>query len=78
MRRVPDRHLAFAFGLHFCLGAWLARLEARLTFDTMLGRLAGLALASGDPRWKPMIFLRGLESLRLTWQPPGRRRRKAP
>jgi cytochrome P450 len=69
VRRAPDRHLAFAFGLHFCLGAWLARLEARLALDTVLRRLPALGLASDEARWKPMIFLRGLESLPITWQP---------
>ena len=79
VRRPIDRHLAFAFGLHFCLGAWLARLEARLTFETILARLPGLTLAlDGPPRWKPMIFLRGLESLRVTWQPGARRERGQP
>lgn len=67
VRRLADRHLAFAFGLHFCLGAWLARLEARLAFDTVLRRLGGLALASGEPRWKPRMFLRGLVELPVTW-----------
>src|SRR2546425_1028442 len=67
VRRQPERHVAFAAGMHFCLGAWLARLEARIVFDTVLRRLPELALAPGEPRWKPMIFLRGLESLPLTW-----------
>jgi hypothetical protein len=69
VRRDADGHLAFAWGLHFCLGAWLARLEAQLTFAAVLRRLPGLALASAEPCWKPMIFLRGLESLPLTWGP---------
>jgi cytochrome P450 len=72
VRRDLDRHVAFGFGLHFCLGAWLARLEAQLALDTLLGRLAGLALRDAAPRWKPMIFLRGLESLPLAWDPEGR------
>ncbi len=67
VRRAPGRHLAFAWGLHFCLGAWLARLEARIALDTLLRRLPGLALVSDRPTWKPMIFLRGLEALPLTW-----------
>jgi cytochrome P450 len=69
IRRTFERHLAFAYGLHFCLGAWLARLEARLAIDTLLRRLPGLALTGEAPRWKPMIFLRGLESLPLMWRP---------
>jgi cytochrome P450 len=69
VRRHLERHVAFAWGIHFCLGAWLARLEARVVLDTVLRRLRGLALGSEAPRWKPMIFLRGLESLPLTWTP---------
>jgi cytochrome P450 len=68
VRRKPNRHLAFAFGIHFCLGAPLARLEARLALATLLRRLQGLELADPEPRWKPMIFLRGLESLPLRWE----------
>ena len=70
VRRQFDRHVAFAYGIHFCLGAWLARLEARVVFETLFRRLPDLALASdADVRWKPMIFLRGLESLPITWSP---------
>jgi cytochrome P450 len=65
--RLANRHLAFGFGIHFCLGAPLARLEAQLAFRALLRRFRGLALAGGEPRWKPMLFLRGLESLPLTW-----------
>ena len=69
VRRHPERHLAFAWGIHFCLGAWLARLEARVALETIFRRLAGLELASAEPRWKPMIFLRGLEALPVRWRP---------
>jgi cytochrome P450 len=65
VRRAPNRHLAFAFGIHFCLGAPLARLEARLAFEALLRRFARLELACEDPPWKPQIFLRGLASLPL-------------
>jgi len=68
VRRQPERHLAFAAGIHYCLGAWLARLEARIVLAAVLGRLHGLSLALPEPRWRPMIFLRGLESLPLTWE----------
>jgi cytochrome P450 len=66
--RRADRHVAFAWGLHFCLGAWLARLEAQLTLDTVLARLPRLTLADETPRWKPMIFLRGLAALQVRWE----------
>jgi cytochrome P450 len=68
IRRAPNRNLAFAYGIHFCLGAPLARLEGQLTFETLLQRFPRLRLQSATPRWKPMIFLRGLESLLVTWQ----------
>jgi len=67
VRRPAERHLAFAWGIHFCLGAWLARLEARIVLDTVFRRLPGVRLGSTEPRWKPMIFLRGLEALPLAW-----------
>jgi cytochrome P450 len=67
LHRHVDRHLAFAAGIHFCLGAWLARLEARIVLDTVLRRFPDIALASAAPSWKPMLFLRGLESLPLVW-----------
>ena len=72
VRRNPERHLAFAAGIHFCLGAWLARLEARIVFERVLQRLPRLELVPPEVRWKPMIFLRGLESLPLTWARDGR------
>ena len=68
VRRHPERHVAFAAGIHYCLGAWLARLEARIVLDTVFRRLPGLALAGPAPRWKPMLFLRGLEGLPLAWE----------
>ncbi|MDJ0847930.1 MAG: cytochrome P450 [Myxococcota bacterium] len=65
--RRTNRHLGFGFGIHFCLGAPLARLEAQLAFRTLLRRLPDLALGSEPARWKPMLFLRGLESLPVRW-----------
>ncbi len=69
VRRQFDRHVAFTYGIHFCLGAWLARLEARVVFETVFRRLPRLALASTEARWKPMIFVRGLEALPIAWSP---------
>jgi cytochrome P450 PksS len=63
--REPNRHLSFGQGIHFCLGAPLARMEAQIAFTTLLERLPDLQLK--DPphslRWRPSIFLRGLASL---------------
>jgi cytochrome P450 len=50
--RDPNPHVAFGHGIHFCLGAPLSRLEARIALLDLLGRLKGLELASREP-WDP-------------------------
>ena len=50
--RDPNPHVAFGHGIHFCLGAPLARLEARVALPDLLGRLRGLALVADEP-WEP-------------------------
>jgi cytochrome P450 len=58
------QHLSFGFGTHFCLGAGLARLEARIAFRGLLDRFPRLALAGSEPPpRRPNFFLRGLASL---------------
>jgi len=63
--RDPNEHVAFGEGIHFCIGAPLARMEARIAFEAMLARFPKLRLK--DPAMKPTYkgsyFLRGLESL---------------
>jgi cytochrome P450 PksS len=63
--REPNKHLAFGQGIHFCLGAPLARMEAQIAFTTLMGRLPDLRLKnpSDSLRWRPSIFLRGLATL---------------
>ncbi len=56
------RHLCFGFGSHFCLGAGLARLEARCAFRALLERAPGIRLA-GEVTRRPNFLLRGLASL---------------
>ncbi|WP_328604120.1 cytochrome P450 [Amycolatopsis sp. NBC_00345] len=60
--REPGRHLAFGQGIHFCLGAPLARLEGRIVLRTLARRIPSLRLA-GTPSWGPMTTLRGLATL---------------
>ncbi|MCV7009303.1 cytochrome P450 [Mycobacterium gordonae] len=63
LARVPNPHLAFGFGTHFCLGAPLARLEARLALDALTQRFPGLSLMNDRPVYRTNPVLRGLTSL---------------
>jgi cytochrome P450 len=67
LRRPDNRHLAFGWGIHFCLGAPLARLEGQIAIGTAARELPKLALATDTPRWRPAATLRGLESLPVTF-----------
>ena len=58
----PGRHLSFSFGIHHCLGAALARLEARVAFGELTRCYPKLALA-GTPVRRPLLVLRGFESV---------------
>ena len=60
--RNPNPHVAFGRGIHFCLGAPLARLEGQIAIGALVRRFPKLALA-GDPIRRPQITLRGLASL---------------
>ena len=62
--RKPNRHIGFGAGVHFCLGANLARLEIRTVLEELLTRYKGFELA-GEPRWTPSNRLLGLKSLPL-------------
>ncbi|MGH3208868.1 MAG: cytochrome P450 [Trebonia sp.] len=64
VRRGMARHLSFGHGIHFCLGAPLARLEAATALRQLLPLLPRLRI-SGEPEWKPNTVLRGLEHLWL-------------
>lgn len=63
--RVPNAQLGFGAGIHFCLGAPLARLEGEIAFTRLLQRYPALRLAEAAPRWRHLINLRGLEALPL-------------
>ena len=65
--RKPNRHLAFGHGLHYCVGAALARLEAQIAINTILRRLPKLSLETEDLEWNRNLSLRGLKSLPVTF-----------
>jgi cytochrome P450 len=67
LARKPNRHLAFGGGIHFCLGAPLARMEAAIAIPALLARLPGLELA-GPPVRRDTVTLRGLTSLPVTFR----------
>jgi cytochrome P450 len=69
LAREPNRHLSFGQGVHYCLGAPLARLEGQVAINTLLRRLPDLKLAVPRQalRWRKGIGLRGLESLPLSF-----------
>jgi cytochrome P450 len=62
------RPLSFGGGIHFCLGAQLARIEAEIAIATLLRRLPGLQLDNAEnPEWRPTFVLRGLKALPASW-----------
>jgi cytochrome P450 len=73
LERQPNRHLAFAFGIHFCVGAPLARLEGPIAIGTLLRRLPDLMLAGETVEWQPHGLLRGLATLPVRFRASSRR-----
>ena len=62
------RPLSFGGGIHFCLGAQLARIEAEVAIATLLRRLPELKLDDAEnPEWRPTFVLRGLKRLPASW-----------
>lgn len=64
-RANAGEHLTFGYGIHFCIGAPLARLEAQVAFPRVLRRFPKLALADANPPWSDSILTRGMLELRV-------------
>jgi cytochrome P450 len=60
--RDPNKHLAFGYGVHFCMGAALARMEVNSFFSELLPRLKSIEL-NGDPELVATTFVGGLKHL---------------
>ncbi|MFD4526533.1 cytochrome P450 [Streptomyces sp. NPDC058470] len=67
IRRDARGHLAFGHGLRYCLGAPLARLEARVALRSLLDRCPDLALDGPPGDWLPGMLMRGVRSLPVRW-----------
>lgn len=63
LARTPNRHLTFGFGLHFCMGAPLARLEARRCIGGLVARFPRIERAPGAPDWIDALAMRGVSTL---------------
>ncbi|MGI9603770.1 MAG: cytochrome P450 [Acidimicrobiales bacterium] len=64
----PDcQPMSFGFGIHHCLGAALARVEAEVGLGLLLDRFGDLRLVDTEPRWRKTVIFRGLESLPARW-----------
>ncbi|MCX4768810.1 cytochrome P450 [Streptomyces sp. NBC_01260] len=69
IRRDAQGHLAFGHGIHFCMGAPLARMEGRIAIRSLLERCPGLVLDpdAGEPDWLPGMLIRGVRRLPVRW-----------
>jgi cytochrome P450 len=66
LARAPNPHVAFGAGIHFCVGAPLARLELNIALPILFRRLPALALAAA-PRYRDAYHFHGLEALQVGW-----------
>ncbi len=69
LRRNDGPPASFGSGIHFCLGAALARAEGQVVFDRLLERFASIELATDSPQFRNRITLRGLAELPVTFRP---------
>jgi cytochrome P450 len=65
IQRPDNKHLSFGIGIHFCLGAALARMEAQIALTALIERFPNMRLASGKIHWMKGLTFRGIKELRL-------------
>ncbi|WP_239655772.1 cytochrome P450, partial [Streptomyces sp. M10] len=71
LARTDNQHLGYGHGIHYCIGAPLARLEGKAALATLLTRLPDLRLgaAPDDLRWRGGLIMRGLRTLPVEFTP---------
>ena len=66
--RANNRYIAFGYGIHFCVGAPLARMESRFALAAMMKRMTEIELGDNPPVWRDSLVLRGLSSLPIRFK----------
>ncbi len=69
LTRADNRHVAFSWAAHYCLGAPLVRMSASIAFSTILRRCPGLTLVTTAPKWRGMAAMRSVQSLKVRFGP---------
>lgn len=72
LRRDPNPHITFGHGIHYCVGAPLARLELSIAMPALVRRLPGLAVTDAPLEWIDSLVFRGVRSLPATFHAAGR------
>jgi cytochrome P450 len=65
--RNPNKHCGFGFGIHYCLGAPIARLEGSIAIDALIRNLPGLRIGPEPEQWHPTLISRGMQSFTVSW-----------
>lgn len=65
--RDPNRHCGFGFGIHYCMGAPIARLEGSIAIDALIRSLPGLRIGDEAEIWHPTLISRGMQSFPVSW-----------
>jgi cytochrome P450 len=66
LSRKDARHVGFGLGIHYCLGAPIARLEGTIAIDRLIRRIPGIGPGAEAPTWHPTLVSRGMSSCPVT------------
>ncbi len=67
LARTPNRHCGFGFGIHYCMGAPIARLEGSIAIPALIRALPGLRIGPEVEVWHPTLISRGMKSFTVSW-----------